>query len=93
LLHAAPPIELLSLTKEFAKANMDHPDSSLPKEVAAVLYYASISAALARRGERISQLNDAELERGLRWAKDQPWVDKQIQHLLVQALNKLSNPA
>ncbi|HEX3718876.1 MAG TPA: hypothetical protein VH595_12985 [Verrucomicrobiae bacterium] len=89
LLHPAPPVELLSLTKDFAKANMDHPESSLPKEVAAVLYYASISAALVRRGERISQLKDAELERGLRWAKDQPWVDKQIQQLLVQALNKM----
>jgi hypothetical protein len=89
LLHPAPPVELLSLTKDFAKANMDHPESSLPKEVAAVLYYASISAALVRRGERISQLKDAELERGLRWAKDQPWVDKQIQQLLVHALNKI----
>ena len=67
--------------KDFAKANMDHLDGSLPKEVAAVLYYASISAALTRLDERISQLKDAELERGLRWAKDQAWVDKQIQQL------------
>jgi hypothetical protein len=91
LLHPAPPLELLSLAKDFAKANMEHPGSSLPKEVAALLYYASIAAALVRRDERISRLNDAELARGLGWAKDQPWVDKQIQQLLVQALNKLSN--
>jgi len=90
LLHAAPPIELLLLAKDFAKANMDHPDGSLPKEVAAVLYYASISAALTRLDERISQLKDADLERGLRWAKDQPWVDEQIQQLLDQGINKLS---
>ena len=84
------PIELLRLAKDFAKANMDHPDGSLPKEVAAVLYYASISAAMTRLDERISQLKDTELERGLRWAREQPWVDNQIQQLLVRALNKLS---
>jgi hypothetical protein len=93
LLHPAPPIELLSLTKDFAKANMDHPDSALPREVAAVLYYASISAALVHRGERISQLKDAELTRGMGWAKDQPWIDKQIAQLIVQALGKLSAAA
>jgi hypothetical protein len=90
LLHATPPIELLRLAKDFAKANMDHPEGALPKEVAAVLYYASISAALTRLDERITQLKDPDLERGIRWAKDQPWVDKQIQELLVQGLNKLS---
>jgi len=91
LLHAAPPIELLWLAKDFAKANMDRSDGSLPKEVAAVLYYASISAALTHLDERISQLKDADLERGLRWAKDQAWVDLQIQQLLVQGLDKLSS--
>jgi hypothetical protein len=91
LLHAAPPIELLRLAKDFAKANMDHPNGALPKEVAAVLYYASISAALTRLDERISQLQKVELERGLRWAKDLPWVDKQIQQLLGQGLEKLSD--
>jgi hypothetical protein len=80
---------LLWLAKDFAKANMDHPDGSLPKEVAAVLYYASIAAALTNLDERISQLKDAELARGLGWAKDQPWVDKRIQELLVQGINKL----
>ncbi len=90
LLHTTPPIELLRLAKDFAKANMDRPDGSLPKEVAAVLYYSSICAALTRLNERISQLKDPELERGLHWAKDQPWVDKQIHQLLVQGLDKLS---
>jgi hypothetical protein len=91
-LHPVPPVELLTLTKEFAKSNMDHPDSSLPKEVAAVLYYSSIAAALVRLDRRISQLNDEELQRGLRWAGDQPWVDGRIQQLLGQALQKLFPP-
>ncbi len=88
--HPVPPIELLTLTKEFAKTNMDHPDSSLPKEVAAVLYYTSIAAALVRLDRRISQLGDPELERALNWAREQRWVDPQIQQLLAQALHKLS---
>jgi hypothetical protein len=91
-LHPVPPIELLTLTKDFAKGNMDHPDSSLPHEVAAVLYYVSIAAAFVRLGRRISQLSDAELKRGLLWAKAQPWVETSIQHLLDQAVQKLAQP-
>ncbi|MGA2175336.1 MAG: hypothetical protein ABSH38_10180 [Verrucomicrobiota bacterium] len=91
-LHPVPPVELLTLTKEFAKTNMDHPDSILPKEVAAVLYYTSIAAGLVRLDQRISQLNDAELRRGFTWAKDQRWVDPPIQQLLAQGLQKLSPP-
>ncbi len=91
-LHPVPPLELLTLTKEFAKSNMDHPDSILPKEVAAVLYYTSIAAGLVRLDKRISRLKDADLLRGLHWAKDRPWVDPQIQRLLAQALQSLSQP-
>jgi hypothetical protein len=88
--HPVPPVELLSLTKDFAKANMDHPDSSLPQEVAAALYYASIATAIVRLDARISQLSDAELQRGLHWAKDQPWVDDPLREILLQALKKIS---
>jgi hypothetical protein len=89
-LHESPPVELLSLTKDFAKANMEHPESSLPNEVAAVLYYAAIAAALARLDERISQLPDPDLRRGMAWAKEQSWVDPQIRQLLAKAISKLS---
>jgi hypothetical protein len=90
-LHPVPPIELLSLTKDFAKGNMDQPESSLPNEVAAVLYYASIAAAFVRLDQRISQLSDSDLQRGLSWAKGLPWVDKHIQQLLGAALQKLAS--
>jgi hypothetical protein len=87
--HPVPPLELLSLTKDFAKANMDHPESSLPHEVAAVLYYASIAVALVRLDARITQLKDEDLQRGLHWAKDQPWVDHETCGILVEALKKM----
>jgi len=87
--HPVPPLELLTLTKDFAKANMDHPESSLPQEVAGALYYTSIATALVRLGARISQLKDADLRRGLNWTKDQPWVDQPTREILDQALQQL----
>jgi hypothetical protein len=96
LFHPSPPIELLTMAKDFAKGNMEHPDSALPNEVAAALYYASIAAAYVRLDRRITQLGDAELKRGLEWAKGQPWLEPQIARLFEEALQKLaqagSNP-
>jgi hypothetical protein len=87
--HPVPPLELLTLTKEFAKANMDHPESSLPPEIAGVLYYASIATALVRLDARISQLNPDKLQFGLLWAREQPWVDDRTREILQQALDKI----
>jgi hypothetical protein len=89
-LHPVPPVELLTLAKDFAKVNMEHPDSSLPNEVAALLYYVSIAAAYVRLDRRISQLSDAELKRGLEWARSKPWVEAPIARLLEEALQKLA---
>jgi len=91
--HPSPPIELHSLTKEFAKANMDHPESTIPGEVAAALYYTSIAVALVKLGTRISTLKDTDLERGLVWAGDQPWIDRETKTLLAQSLNWISSGA
>jgi hypothetical protein len=88
--HPAPPVELLVLTKDFAKLNLDHSDSTLPSEIAGVLYYSSIAAALVRLDTRITQLNDADLRRGLRWTREQPWIDQQTKELVAQALDKLA---
>ncbi len=88
--HPAPPIELLELVKDFAKANRDHPESGLPGEIAAALYYSSIAAALVRLDARISQLPDADLQRGLHWTLQQAWLDEKTKELLAQALGKAS---
>ena len=87
--HSSPPIELLRLTKEFAKANMDRPESGLPTEIVSVLYYTSIAAALVRLDARISQLNEADLRHGLLWAREQAWVDEETKALLLAALEKI----
>ena len=87
--HRNPPLELLQVTKEFAKLNLDHPESVLPHEIATALYYASIAAALVRLDTRISQLKDSDLRRGLSWVRDQAWVDSETRILIEQAAEKL----
>jgi hypothetical protein len=87
--HPAPPVELLRLVKEFAKFNRDQPESLLPPEIASVLYYLSIAAALARWEERISALSDDELQRGFAWAMSQNWIDEPARELLGSASTKL----
>ena len=88
--HPAPPIELLVLVKDFAKANLDHPESGLPGEIAAALYYTSIAAALVRLDARISHLPDADLQSGLRSILEQAWLDEKTKGLLANALGKVS---
>ena len=88
--HSNPPAQLLQLVKEFAKANLDHPESGLPREIAATLYYTSIAAALVRLDKRISQLPDADLQRGLRMTLGQAWLDECTKSLLTEALKKIS---
>jgi hypothetical protein len=88
--HPTPLVELLQLVKNFARANMDQPESALPGEIAAVLYYSSIAAALVRLNTRITQLPDADLERGLAWAGGQPWLDEPTRGLLAGALAKVA---
>ena len=87
--HPAPVVELLELVKSFAKANVDHPESGLPGEVAAALYYTSIAAALVRLDVRITQLPDDELRAGLQRTVEQTWLDDKTRELLAQALARL----
>ncbi len=89
--HPNPPVELLEVTKDFAKLNRDHADSVLPNEIATALYYSSIAVALVRLNVRISKLADSDLRRGLLWVKGQPWVDSETQSLMDQAIEKLGS--
>ena len=87
------PLEGLVQVKDFAKINREHPDSALPREVATMLYYASIAAALTRQGHRISSLGDAELGEGLAWAAEQPWLDENTRTMLEGSIKLLNQSA
>jgi hypothetical protein len=81
LRHPAPPLDLLESTKRFAKLARDSPQSALPMEVAAVLYFGSIAAARNRCGKNISNLPDPQLRQGVQWVMAQPWLDHEIRAL------------
>jgi hypothetical protein len=82
--HPHPPLELLLRTKDFAKANRGRLEGLLPQEVATVLYYASIVVARLRLGERLSDLDDQTVRKGIDWALAQPWVDGPVRRLFTE---------
>jgi hypothetical protein len=87
--HPAPPVALLRMVKDFAKANCNHPESVLPNEIATLLYYESIVAARTHAGEQISHLTDDELKAGIGWVLVQPWVDAKTRGLFEEGLSAL----
>lgn len=80
--HPQPPIELLDLTRRFAKACRSRGDSPLPAEIATVLYLGSIAAAMTKHEHRLTSLCDEALCSGFDWALDQDWMDESTRHLL-----------
>jgi len=90
LTHPSPPIDLLRQAKRFAKIHRSRADSHLPAEVAAVLYFAILSAALVRLNERITTLDDDAFRSGLEWCNSQAWVEEPVRALLAQALDKIA---
>ena len=83
--HPHPPIELLTLTKDFAKANSSHPESPLPREIATLLYYTSIVVAMMRCRQRITKLSDDAIRHGIKWVLDQPWINDRIRSIFCEA--------
>ena len=82
LTHPRPPVGLLELTKQYSKASYSHLERPLPDEVTAVLYLASIVAALVTRGQRITRLGDDGIQYGLDRALRQTWLDDSMRELL-----------
>jgi hypothetical protein len=89
LAHRHPPLELLVMAKDFAKASRISPESAIPREVASVLYFASIVAAMTRCRVRISRLKNRELRAGIRWALAQAWLDEPTRALFQEGLGSL----
>jgi len=89
--HPRPPVELLRLTKEFARACRSRPDSLLPDDVAAMLYVLSIVVALTKCGQRITGLDDQALRHSLDWTLEQSWVDEATRELLNEGFQSLSS--
>lgn len=87
-----PPLADLVLVKTFAKVSLNAHPEALPEPIALVLYYAAIVAARLRLRRRITQLDDAKLLEGIRWALEQPWVDPPLRQLFEEGLVELRRP-
>lgn len=88
--HPCPPAELLDGLRNFAKSSTSG-DGDLPRDVARVLYFATIAASLLRSTERSTSLDNVSLKRGFEWALLQVWVDAPIIDLMAQALSQISS--
>lgn len=91
--HENPPIELLQIIKDYAKTCLSAKNSPFPSEVASVLYYTTIAAAMARCRRRISSLTDEKLREGFEWVLARPWKNKSISRLMKQAIDSLEKKA
>lgn len=87
--HPNPPVELLKLTKDFAKACRLTREGPLPREIATVLYFASIVVAMLRCRRRITRLADADLRRGVEQCLAQAWLDAPTRQLFEDGLKAL----
>lgn len=85
-----PPLDLLVLTKQFAKTSRADEESGLPAAVATVLYLASIVVARLRCGQRITGQSDEALAFGVQWVLDQPWVDERTRALFREGQQELA---
>jgi hypothetical protein len=84
--HPRPPLELLELTKEFAKQCLADPGAGLPEDIARVLYFASIAVAFMRHGRRITMLDEARIAAGLSWAQSHEWLTQGARDVLTAGL-------
>ena len=80
-----PPLELLKLTKEFAKQTLKDSEETQLKEVASALYYASYAAGLVRLNMRIGSLENDELLPGFTWGLNRSWLDEGTKQLFAEA--------
>ena len=93
LAHPNPPVELLKITKDFAKACRLSPHSPVPHEIATVLYFSCIAAALVRCRRRITGLTNDALAEGFRWVLSRTWLDAPTRVLTEESLLFLNTQA
>jgi len=90
VLHNSDPLlQLLRLIKEFAKGHLADSHSLLPKEIASILYFTAIAAALVRNGQRITSRPDQVIAEGIRWTLSLSWIDERTRAVLQEAADKL----
>ena len=85
----APDPSLLDLIKRFARVQRNDPNSPLPRDIAAVVYYLCIAVASVRAGQEITTLAPDDLRRGLSWAAGLSWIGPEVALPLREKLERL----
>jgi hypothetical protein len=88
--HPKPPLDLLTMAKDYFKLNQSHPKSDLPPDVALGLYYLCIAIALWRHHQRITSLGRDELTAAFRWVQSQEWMDAPSKQAATEAAKVLT---
>lgn len=87
--HPHPPVDLLELTKRYAKACRQDVHGPIPEEIAVVLYFVSVCTALVKCHKRITELDNMSLSKGIRQVLRMSWLDGSLRDLLQRALDHL----
>jgi hypothetical protein len=67
-------------------------ESSMPIEVAQVLYSLAGALALTRCGARIIGISDDRYRKNISWVLDQSWLDSRLRSVFLAALEQLGLP-
>ncbi|MGA2618436.1 MAG: hypothetical protein ABSF26_12560 [Thermoguttaceae bacterium] len=88
---ACPPLGLLVALKRHARRLTSPGASDVPAEVHRSVYFASIAAAMARHGERISKSDPEVLRAAFEQLAAETWIEDGLAGLLGDALRRLSD--
>jgi hypothetical protein len=88
---ARPPLGLLIALKRHARRLTSPGASDVPVEVHRSVYFASIAAAMARHGERISKSDPEVLRAAFEQLAAETWIEDRLRELLGDALWWLSD--
>ena len=84
LKHPAPSLPLLKLAKDFFKVKAGPSNERNPEQQIGYLFYLLvILSAKVRLRTSISSLSEANVQKGVRWALGQKWVEGEPRYLLL----------
>lgn len=90
--HPNPPLNLLQLVKGFAKGAGSRQDAPLSRDIAAVLYLATIAAALVRCKEKITRMDNDAMNDRFQWVLRHEWIDPATRQLFEEAAAQTGHP-
>ena len=88
LLDPNTALDHLRVVKELTKKKVDSAQTRDEKEVAEILYYAAIAAAVAYHDETISKKSYGKLKEALEYLSNKEWVFTELKELFIAARNK-----